>query len=162
MWGVLSPHKDLAISKNLCGHVCFHTAGLPRGVFTHCVKIFGVLVCWPGIVGVEAVTVAGTARCLEHPRKGMVEMEPQGWALQHLLLHSLMDSGASSSATPEHWEGVTITKGDGRSLERTFSSGNVVNGPMHLLNSLIHSANRHGLPGCRGLATLAQCCRAFA
>ena len=76
MQGVSSPCKDLAISANLGGHICFCAAELPRGVFTHCMKIFGALVCWLGIVGVEAVTVAGTMRGLEHPRKGMVEMEP--------------------------------------------------------------------------------------
>ena len=162
MRGVSSSHEDMAILANLGGCICFHAGGLPQGVFTCCIKIFGAPVCWPGIVGVEAVTVAGMMRHLEHPRKGMVEMEPQGWALWYLLLHSLVDSGPSSSATSEHWEGVTITQGDGGSLERTSSSMKLVNGPMHLLNSLTHSANWHGSPSGRGLAILAQCCRAFA
>ena len=64
MWGASSPHKDLAILAHLGSYICFHPAGLPRGVFTCFVKIFGALVCWPGIVGVEAVTVEGTMRCL--------------------------------------------------------------------------------------------------
>ena len=54
-----------------------------------------------------------------------------------------------------------MTQGDGGSSERTFSSVNVVKGLMHLLSSLTHSANWCGLPSCGGLATLAQCCRAF-
>ena len=76
MWGVLSPHKNLAILVNPGSHVCFHVAGLPGGVFNHCMKIFGASVHWLGIVGVEAATVARMMRCLECPRKGMVEMEP--------------------------------------------------------------------------------------
>ena len=106
MQGVSSSHKDLA---NLASCISFHAAGLPGGVFTCCMKIFGAPVYWLGIVGVEAVAVAGTIRCLEQPRKGMVETEPKGWVLWHLLLCSLMDSRASSSTASEHWEGVTIT-----------------------------------------------------
>ena len=51
MWGVSSRHKDLALLVNPGSHVYFHAAGLPRGVFTHCMKIFGAPTHWPGIVG---------------------------------------------------------------------------------------------------------------
>ena len=69
MWGVPSPHKDLAMSTNLGGHVGFHAAGPPVGVFTHCMKIFGMSVLWLGAVCI-GVVVEGTTRGLEHPRKG--------------------------------------------------------------------------------------------
>ena len=76
MWGVLSPHKDLTVSANPGSCICIHAVGLPGGVFTCCMKIFGALVHWPGIVGVEVVTVEGMMRGLEHPRKGVAEKEP--------------------------------------------------------------------------------------
>ena len=157
MQDVSLPYKDLAILVNPSSHICFCAVELPQGVFAHCMKIFGALVCWLEIVGGEAVTIAGMVRHL----KGMVEMEPWGQAVWHLLLHSLLDSGASSSTTLEHWGGVTITQGDGGSLERTCSSMNVVNGLMHLLNSLTYSVNWCGSPSCGGWTTSAQCCRAF-
>ena len=160
MWGELSPHKDLAISTNLGGCIGFGAAGLPRGIFIHCMKIFGVLDCLPGVMGVGAV-VTGTWGNYSIPGEG-VKKKPWGWALWHLLLLSLLDSRASSSATAGHQEGVIMTQGDGGSSERTFSSVNVVKGLMHLLSSLTHSANWCGFPSCGGLATLAQCCRAFA
>ena len=75
MWAVLSPCKDLAVLVNQGSHVCFHAAGLPRGVFTHCMKIFGMLDCLLGVVGVETI-VAGMTRCLEHPRGGGDTKEP--------------------------------------------------------------------------------------
>ena len=162
MWGVSSPHKDLAISVNPGSGACLCVTGQPLGVFTCWVKISGAQVCLPGTVRVEAITVEGMTRGFEHPRKGMVEKEPQGQALWHLLLHSLMDSGASSSVVSEHRKGVTITQGDGESSARTCSSMNVGNSLMHLLNSLTHSANWCSSPSGGGLATSSQCCRAFA
>ena len=93
MWGASSPCKDLAISVNLGGGICFHYTGLPRGVVTCCVKIFDVPVHLTEVDGVEAVTVKGMMRGLEHPRKGVVGKEPQEWALPHLLwLQSLRAS----------------------------------------------------------------------
>ena len=83
----------------------FHAAELPGGIFTCCMKTFGAPVCWLEIDGVEVIAVEGMMRDLEHPRKGVVEKEPRGWAVQHLLLHSLMASGASSSTTSEHQKG---------------------------------------------------------
>ena len=70
MQGVSSPHKDLAMSVNPGGHAGFHAAGLPRGVFTCCVKISGTSVLWPAAVCIEVVIVQGMMRGLEHPRKG--------------------------------------------------------------------------------------------
>ena len=163
MWGALSPYKDLAIFAKLGGGVCFCFTGLPGGVDICHVKIFGIPVCLLEVVGVEAVIVEGMMRGLEHPRKGMVRKEPQGWALWLLLwLCALVASCASSPTTLEHWEGVTITQGGGGSLVRTSSSLNVVNSSMHCLSSSTHSASLHSLPRHGGLATLAQCCRAFA
>ena len=81
MWGALSPHKDLAISRNLGSGICFCSTGLPGGVDTCCVKISGIPVCLPEVVGVEVVIVKGMMRGLEHPRKGVVRKEPQEWAL---------------------------------------------------------------------------------
>ena len=75
---------------------------------------------------------------------------------------SLLDSRAFSSTMAGHPVGVTMTQGDGGSFKRTCSSVNMVNGLMHLLSSLTHSAYCCGSPSCGGLATLAQCCRAFA
>ena len=72
---VLSPHKDLAISTNLGGHIGFGLTGLLRGVDTHCVKIFGMPVCLPGVGGTEAVVTEMT-RCLLHPRRVGLEMNP--------------------------------------------------------------------------------------
>ena len=160
MQGESSPHKDMAI-LNLGWCIGFGAAGLPMGIFTHCMKIFGMLDCLPGIVGVGTV-VAGMTRCLELPRGGGVTKEPRGWALWYLLLLSLPDSWTSSSTMAGPWGGVIMTQGDGGSSERTSSSINVIKGLMHLLGSLTQSTNWHGSPGCRGLATLAKCYRAFA
>ena len=81
MWGVLSPHKGLAISANPGGDLCFCSTGLPGGAVTHCVKIFGMPVHLPEVVGVVAVIVKGTTRGLQHLRKGMVGKEPWAQAL---------------------------------------------------------------------------------
>ena len=143
MWGVLSHCKDFAISVNLGCHICFHAAGLPGGVFTHCLKIFGTLVLWLGAVHIKVVIAEGMTRGLEHPRKVGVRKESQEWALWHLLLLSLLDSRDSSSAIVGHQEGVTMTQGDEWSFKRTCSSLNMVNSLMHLLSSLTHSGMDH-------------------
>ena len=70
MWGVSSPHKNLAILLNPGSCVCFCAARLPRGVLTCYVKIFGAPFHWPGIVGVEAVAVEGTTRYLVASQEG--------------------------------------------------------------------------------------------
>ena len=73
---------------------------LSRGAVTH-----SKTVCLLGVVGVEVVIVViikGMLRGLEHPRKGLVQKEPQGWALCILLqLHALAASWASSSPSLE-------------------------------------------------------------
>ena len=126
MQGVSSPWKDLAISANPSSGICFCKTGLLRGLFTHWLKIFGAPVCWLEMVRVEVVAVEGMMRGLEHPRKGVIGKELQGWALWHLLwLQSLMASWTSSSTPLEHQEEVVFTQGKGGSLARTSWSVNV-------------------------------------
>ena len=109
--------------------------------------------------GVEAV-VAGMTKSLLHPRRGGLEKNPRD-GFSRVAAPPLPDSGASSSTTAGAHKGVIMTQGDGGSFERTCSSINVVKGLMHLLSSLAHSTNWCGSPVCGGLATFAQCCRAF-
>ena len=161
MWDISSPCRDLAIYANLGSGVNFYAAGLSRGVFTHCIKMFGAPVHWLEMVRVEVVTVERMMRGLEHPRKGVVGKEPWEWTLTSAAASLPWGPWASSSATSEHWKGVTITQGDGGSLARTSLSVKVVNGSTHLLNSLMHSTSWCNSPGGGGLATLAQCCRAL-
>ena len=70
MWGVSSPHKDFAISLNLGSHICFHAAGLPRGISTCCLKIFGTLVLWLGAVCIEVVVTEGMMRGFRVSQEG--------------------------------------------------------------------------------------------
>ena len=114
----------------------------------------------PEVGGVEAV-VAGMMKHLLHPRRGGGK-EPWGQALWCLLLLPLPDSGASFSAMAGPHEGAIMTQGDGGSFKRTCCSVNMVKGLMHLFSSLTYSANWCGSLSCRGLAALAQCCRAVA
>ena len=59
-------------------------------------------------------------------------------------------------------EGVTHTQFEGSTGSNTWASVKVVNGSIHSLNSLMHSASWCGSPGGVGLARSAQCCRALA
>ena len=58
--------------------------------------------------------------------------------------------------------GVTHTQFEGSTGLNTWASVKVVNGSIHSLNSLTHTASWHDLPSGVGMARLAQYCRALA
>ena len=68
MQGESSPHKDLPISAKPDSGICFCVIGLPSGVFTCWVKMFGVPVFWLETVEVQVLAIEGMVRSFGHPR----------------------------------------------------------------------------------------------
>ena len=136
----------------LCG-ICFWVMGLPGGVFTHWVKIFGA-----PVISLQTFAIEGTVS-LKCPMP-LVGPMPLALVLQFLpLLHS---PGSDGSMVSMDLEGVIHNKCEGSTGSNTLASVKVLNGSIHSLNSLMHSASWHDLPVRVGLARLAQCCRALA
>ena len=140
----------MAIPANACSdfHLCI--PGLPGGVFTHWVKIFGTLVSWlepPGVFAVE-----GTIS-FECPMP-MVGPMPLILVPQSLLL--LCSQGGEDSRVSMDFEGVTHTQFKGFISSNTWSSVKVVNGSIHSFNSLMYSASWCDSPNGVGLAKSAH------
>ena len=146
----------MVIPSNQCSDFCFCLPWLPGGVFTHWVKIFDTPVFWLEPAGV--FTVERTV-CFECPKPmvGPAHLILVPWFL--LLLHSHRGEGSRVSVD---LEGVTHTQFEGFISSNTWSSVKVVNGSIHSLNSLMHSACWHDLPNGVGLDKLAQCWRTLA
>ena len=75
---------DVAIAANLGGGRHFCVTGLPSGVFTNWVKIFGTPVFWLETVKVRVLTIEGMMRGFEHPVP-LVSAMPLVLAQQFLL-----------------------------------------------------------------------------
>ena len=82
MCGESSPCKDWAILAKLGSGICLCVMGLPGGVLTHWVKIFGAPVFW--LETVRVFTVEGMVS-FEHPMP-LVGPMPLDLVLQSLLL----------------------------------------------------------------------------
>ena len=148
-----SPHKDLTILAKSGSGIHLGVTGLPSGVFTHWVKIFGA-----PVLLLETVAIEGTMsfEC-PMPLVGPMPLVLPLWFL--LLLHSW---GGKGSIISMDLKEVTHTQFECSTESNTWASVKVVNGSIHSLNSWTHSANWCDSSDGVGLARSAQCCRTLA
>ena len=138
--GVSTLGFDMAIPANLDGgfHLCI--PGLPGGIFSHWVKIFSASVFWLERSGVFAVEGMVSFEC------PMPLVGPMPLILVLQFLRGQWLSGFHRLG------GVIHTQFEGSTSLKTWVSVKVVNGSIHSLNSLMHSASWHDLPNGMGLA----------
>ena len=154
--GVSTLGLNMVIPANPGGCFCLCIPGLPSGVFTHWVKIFGAPVFWlepPGVFAVEGMV---SFEC-PMPMAGPMPLILIPWFLP--LLHSWGGKGPMASLD---MEGVMHTRFEGSTGLNTWALVKVVNGSIHPLNSWMSSVSWHDLPGRVGLARSAHCWRALA
>ena len=154
--GVSTLGLNVASLANLGSGICLHVLGLPSGVFTHWVKIFGTPVFWLKPAGVFAVEGMVS---FKHPMPlvGPMVLVLVPWFLPLLCFQRGKDSWVSLD-----WEGVICTQFEGSTGLNTWASVKVVNDSIHPLNSLMHSASWHISSSRVGLARSAQYWRALA
>ena len=136
--GVSTLGPEVASLANLGGGICLCVVGLPGGVFTHWVKIFGTPVFWLEPAGV--FVVEGTMS-FRHP---IPLVGPMLFILVLQFLPSLCSQGGKDSKVSLDLDGVILTQFEDLN---TWVSVKVVNGSIHPLNSLMHSASWHNVEG---------------